>query len=237
MRNRRTIKVATDLSWRLASILFFILVAIVLVVYARGYRIDFVDKKLITTGAISLEGNLKDIKITLDKNYVGDRLPYVINDLVPGQNYRVIITKNGYQPWEEDVYVESEKITEFGPIRLFAFKAQAKSSDQVNKTSLCDNNRPSKADSLILDSGEIRTSSRLITRISAQVTDACWFNDNSHVAYVTGKDLRVVEVKSSNDYLIYSADEEIRQVAVSSNNNSIYFSTISGKWYQIGLAD
>lgn len=109
----------------LAFILIFFLMAPAIIFYALGYRIY--EGKITKIGAIAVRTSevQTDVFLAPPKsafNFTGKDKRLVkttsritksafFNNLTPG-NYRVVIAKEGFYPWEIELRVEPERITE-----------------------------------------------------------------------------------------------------------------------------
>ncbi|MDO8558100.1 MAG: PEGA domain-containing protein [bacterium] len=99
-----------------------------LVLFARGYRFDFVKKKFVATGAIFIKSDpegaiisVNGIKRGYTPGVFGDVLtkPSLISNILPGE-YDVRVEKLGYVPWVKKLTVRPRQVTEARSIFLFA---------------------------------------------------------------------------------------------------------------------
>lgn len=234
-KSARYKKTVFNLAWRIAYLVAFIFIASALAAYARGYKFNFDQNTLERTGAISLQGSLRGIQVYLGANEVSDRLPYYINDLTPHNLYALKITKDGFYEWRAEAIIDPEQIRQFGPIKLWPNKVTPLQSEAVNNIDLCLENLPAKSQELIIDGGELKSGTKLITRLSSPIVDACWYPDSYHIAYVTGKSIQMIEDVGTNDTTLYTAGEEISKVSVATNGHTVYYLTKSNKWFKIEL--
>ncbi|MBI3980594.1 PEGA domain-containing protein [Candidatus Microgenomates bacterium] len=89
-------------------ITIFILISLGLIIYARGYRLDFKSKKILGTGLL-VATSLPDGASV----YLNDHLTTATNttiNLAPGE-YKVRIVKDGYLPWQKNLKVREEIVT------------------------------------------------------------------------------------------------------------------------------
>jgi len=95
-------------------ILVFLILAPLVIFYASGYRFDFKRYKILKTGTLMVEA--KDIKkadLYLNGKLYEEKFDekmYIYN-LLPGE-YEVKMEKEGYYPWQKNIYVYSS-ITSF----------------------------------------------------------------------------------------------------------------------------
>ncbi|GEM_PF-3878919 len=223
--------------WRVATLVLFVLAAGLLTAYARGYRINPARFSFEATGAISLTGEVRDVQVMVGSELVGKKLPLYIAGLVPNRAYNVAITKTGFQTWQKHVPIEPEKIATYGPILLFRDQYSLSPVEPPDKVGLCSRNERSDTARLEINGGELRTTLDLITRVSVPIADACWFNDQYHIAYIADNKLHVVEVDGGNDVIIAQSTENLTAVAVAPDNSEIYVKGPAETWRKISLED
>ena len=83
-------------------------IAAVIITYSRGYRLDFRQKTLTTTGILSAFSTPDGASIFIDGKLVSATTASII--LPPGW-YQVRIGKEGYQPWEKQIRIQSEEVS------------------------------------------------------------------------------------------------------------------------------
>ncbi len=105
----------------LACLIFFLIAAPAILFYCLGYRIDFLGKSIVKTGALYLKIIPKQAQIFLDDKikektdlFFGIAL---IENLLP-QDYRLKIEKQGYQAWKKTLTVKEGRATEAKNIAL-----------------------------------------------------------------------------------------------------------------------
>jgi hypothetical protein len=106
--------------------LFFLFLFLVfgptLIFYSLGYRIDFEKKKITKTGGIFIKALPKEVEISIDGKLKKKTDPFfgsaLIENLLP-KKYKVKVKKEGYFPWEKELNVEEEKVTEVKNLILF----------------------------------------------------------------------------------------------------------------------
>lgn len=91
------------------TILFFLFLIILglVIAYARGYRFDFQNKSLNSTGIIAITSYPKTAKI-----YINNQLRGVTdaNFTLPSGNYQVEIKKDGYTNWKKSIKLKGELV-------------------------------------------------------------------------------------------------------------------------------
>jgi hypothetical protein len=106
--------------WTL-TVLFFI-IAPSLVLYARGYRIDFQKGVFVYSGTITLKTNPEDVQISLNgklEKATASRINNSLNvaGLIP-REYRLTISAPGFNDWNKKTEVHSGVSSEFWNILL-----------------------------------------------------------------------------------------------------------------------
>jgi hypothetical protein len=92
----------------LLIVLTILAVSVLVIAYGRGYRLDFNNKSLGTTGMIAATSDPTGAQIFIDGK---QKMPTNTNiSIAPGW-YTVTIIKNGYQPWEKHIRVQGEVLT------------------------------------------------------------------------------------------------------------------------------
>jgi len=93
-----------------------------LIFYSLGYRIDFEKKKITKTGGIFIKALPKEVEVSIDGKMKKKTDPFfgslLIENLLP-KKYKVKVEKEGYFPWEKELEVEEEKVSEAKNLILF----------------------------------------------------------------------------------------------------------------------
>lgn len=92
---------------KLILFVIFIAVLAIVIVYARGYRFDYQNRSLTSTGIIAVSSYPKTAKI-----YLNDSLKGVTdtNLTLPPGNYQIDIKKEGYTSWSKKVNLKGELV-------------------------------------------------------------------------------------------------------------------------------
>ncbi|OGK55441.1 hypothetical protein A3H78_01110 [Candidatus Roizmanbacteria bacterium RIFCSPLOWO2_02_FULL_36_11] len=91
-----------------AVIILFITCLFILVGFARGYRLDYINKKVVPTGILIATSTPDGAKIFINGTLRGATNQNI--SLPPG-NYTVEISKDGYTTWKSDVLVRGEVVS------------------------------------------------------------------------------------------------------------------------------
>jgi hypothetical protein len=93
-----------------------------LIFYSLGYRFDFEKKKITKTGGIFIKALPKEVEVLIEGKTKKKTDPFfgslLIENLLP-KKYKVRVEKEGYFPWEKELEVEEEKVTEVKNLILF----------------------------------------------------------------------------------------------------------------------
>lgn len=232
-RKRSIAKTASGLVWRGGALGLFMAVAVTLVFFSLGYRVNFDTRALEQTGAISINGDESSVTVYLDGAAVASKLPYVATTLSPNTTHTVRITKPDYMTWEQTVRVEPGLVTTLGPVGLWLEKpvvlVQAGSADFTS----CATKKLLRSDELTRDGGEIRAGSTLITRFSSPIVEACWFRDTNHVVYASQKSVFIIDISVSAISPILSSDQPIVHLEVVRSNQAVLVQFEDKSWKQI----
>lgn len=95
----------------IAVVVLFVIIAPLLVLYAKGYSFKTDTRAVVRTGMILIDANVPKVTVTLDQAEPRtENDPVILRSLVPG-TYHVKLERTGYEPWEADLSVEAEKVT------------------------------------------------------------------------------------------------------------------------------
>ena len=91
------------------TILFFIIVAPIALLYSYGYSFDWQNKKVVLTGGFYFESLPKKADVYLNDK-LKQKTPVFIKRLLP-KEYQVKIIKDGYHSWQKNLRIESKLVT------------------------------------------------------------------------------------------------------------------------------
>lgn len=101
----------------------FIIITPIVLAYAIGYSIDIRGRSFTPAGGIFLKTNQTGIRVFIDGKYTGRKdtsflsSGVLFNNLRAG-TYRVRIEKTGFRPWEKDIEVTRQVVSEYRNIFL-----------------------------------------------------------------------------------------------------------------------
>lgn len=201
-------------------------VALTVLAYAQGNRIDYKHMKVIRTGVIILQYLPKDSDVLINDKKVKTAKTFVRN--LPPASYSFSIQKTGYTSWEANLFIDEESVNVYQNVILFRANPEISALADERKIALL--NIPNE----ILASGsnnglysndyEIWVKDIVISRFSTPIRQAIWYSDNSHVVYIQNKEIRVVEKNGQNDTLLVKLDNDVdAKIALSSDGQELYY--------------
>jgi len=111
----------------LSFFLAFLIVTPVALLYSQGYRFDWQNFELVQTGALYFRVTPREVDILIISEKKNKIIAQVqtsfffgtayIPNLLPG-NYHLVVSKEGYHPWQKSLGVEEKRITEIKNITL-----------------------------------------------------------------------------------------------------------------------
>ncbi len=102
--------------WGFVGILLVIIIATLIIFWARGYEINFTTGNVVDTGILRINSTPTNAKIYLNNTYEG-LSPLIINSLIPG-TYKVEVATSNYSIWNGLVSVQSQQITNLNSFLL-----------------------------------------------------------------------------------------------------------------------
>ncbi|MEJ0021294.1 MAG: PEGA domain-containing protein [Candidatus Doudnabacteria bacterium] len=121
------------------GIILFLIITPALVLYARGFKIDWQNHKITKTGAMVIKTDPSNADVFLNDIKQAGQTPSNIRFLLPG-DYDVRIEKDGYQSWTKRLSVKEQYVTTINLdrdfISLFLKKPQLAQSWTAGSTSL-----------------------------------------------------------------------------------------------------
>ena len=105
----------------ISLVFLYLLISPILIVYSLGYRVDFVNKKLVGTGGIYLKIWPQQSQISVGEKINKETSLFsnelLIQGLLP-KTYKITAKKEGYYDWEKDLAVENQQVTRIDNITL-----------------------------------------------------------------------------------------------------------------------
>lgn len=210
-------------------------IALFVLAYAEGNRINFKRLKIIKTGLISLEYLPKDASIFINGKQAKSAKTFARN-LTPGV-YVFKIAKDTYSTWQFELNIEPQSINVYNDVILFKSAPVLGSLTDARKIALLKS--PSdvlvgKTDpnGLFSNDYEIWVNAQVISRFSTPIRQVEWYSDNSHIIFQQGKEIRVIEKNGDNDTLLVALTQDtISRFAISSDGQELYY--VDGTDYKV----
>lgn len=95
---------------KIVTIIIFLFIFIGVIVYARGYRINFSEKSLSSSGILSVNSSPKAAKIYIDGQLRGAT---DLNLTIPYGRYNIEVKKEGFTDWKKTVSLKGETVMSF----------------------------------------------------------------------------------------------------------------------------
>ena len=99
-------------------VIAFVVIAPLLVLYAKGYSFRPDDRSVILTGTILVDTNVSKVQVSLDgAEEHTENDPVILRGLEPG-SHTLAISREGYHPWKATLEVKPEKVTRVDDVVL-----------------------------------------------------------------------------------------------------------------------
>lgn len=101
--------------------LLYLILAPVIVFYSLGYRFDFDNKQLITTGAVYLQTWPSEVQISVGENNKQNTNILSNVSLIQGlspEKYDIVVEKQGYYPWSKNLEIKEQEVTRIDNVTL-----------------------------------------------------------------------------------------------------------------------
>jgi hypothetical protein len=197
-------------------ILFLIIGTWVAIRFAKGYRLNFQEKKVTETGLLVANSFPTGASVFLD-----GKLTTATNDTLnlPPKTYSVKIVKDGFIPWEKELVIEKELVTQTNA-RLFPSVPDLSSitnTGALNLTPSPDGEKLAFAvasasaapknglyiieltDGLISFSSNIRQIAQNTTRFNFHQTKLVWSPNGKQILAFTPADVYLLEIDRMNN--------------------------------------
>jgi len=112
----------------ISLIIIFLAAAPLTILYSQGYSFDWQKKTFVKTGSFYLKSYPLSANIFIDGKKSGTA-PLYAKRLLP-KTYSVEINKNGFYPWQKNLKIESQIVTEARNILLIPENPQVKTIDE-----------------------------------------------------------------------------------------------------------
>lgn len=191
-----------------------LIVALSLIFYSQGWRINFKTLKIYKTGLFLFNSSPIPEKIYIGNKEFKGKKEFTQN-LIPG-SYKVRAVKNGYVEWNREIVIYPEMVSYYENILLFKQNTETEKLTDQSKidflntpdTILIENAK----DKLAFNKYEIWTENRLITRFSEPINNVKWYPDMQHIIFQQGNEIRIIDNNGFNNTLLVklSSTEQTR---------------------------
>lgn len=195
------------------TILFFIIVTPIALLYSYGYSFDWQKKKVVLTGGFYFKSLPKKADVYLNNKFK-EKTPVFIKRLLP-KEYQVKIIKDGYHSWQKSLRIESKLVTEVKNILLIPLNPEIKVVDEA----------------LLID-----FSLEEFTQIE-ESNNVFYIQEPSYILYKTNKEnsfqeqISLTPLPINHQYQTFASINE--QIAVLDENKQLYLLNPEIKTFQL----
>lgn len=225
--DRRTKLLPKILFGQLGVAVLITFVALAIIYYAQGYRVNFQTFEVQKTGVLVLNYSPKDSVVSINSKTVKTDSNILSKNLAPGR-YALRIEKEGFIPWTLSLKIEAESVNVYKEIALFRKNITVSTLTDQNKISIL--NTPNDvlasnaSDQLYSMDHEIWAGGHLVGRFSNEITNVSWYPDYEHILFQDGKEIRVIEKDGTNDTLLVTLQKDTGvRFAVGNKGTELYF--------------
>ncbi len=219
------------------GVFIFLVITPALVLYARGFQVDWKNKTFVKTGALVVKTEPTKAKIFINDEESNSTTPANIRFLLP-DDYNIRIEKEGYQSWTKRLSVKSQLVTwtnlnrEF--ITLFFTNAKQEYSVAVKAASISRNAdeiiyvSPSEVGDVNIKDGDFNTivkANDIKFPLLSSSIEIKWHDASKTISLLANKNiLNLLEKQISSIQHIETNGEEI----VGEISNNLYLVTSNG---------
>lgn len=102
--------------FRVFSVVFFILIVVITILFADGYYYDLKNKNIIKRGVVNFKGGFKDSEIFLDGQKSDSSMSGELR-VEPGP-HDIEIKRKGYFPWKKHIVVPEDMVLNFPEVKF-----------------------------------------------------------------------------------------------------------------------
>lgn len=190
---------------RLVLVTVFLVVTLLVVAEARGWRFNRRTFRLERTGTLVVRFQPEDATLLLNGRAVNKKSPVVIDNLIPGR-YEARLEKPDFQPWSSSFTALAERVVAEVDVVLFRTEPIIEPvSDEAERRRYTELERlvpDPTSDPTVKQKNEIWVSDELITRVAEPVLSARWLIERAYIIFQTGQEFRVVRADGTNDVVV-----------------------------------
>lgn len=206
--------------------IFFVACAVLIIVYASGYKLDLTNRQLTATGLIEVLSKDNSAQIFLNDVFVGAGNK-TIRDLAAGQ-YLISVKKEGYHEWSKNVSLQSGEAEIFNNIILFKENPTIEKSDLATDLEFLA--KLADTSNLRSENGEIFQNDTFVTRVSGDVTGLSWYPNLQYIGFTNNGKFKIAEIDGANQVEIFDKTSQSPAVFVNSGKTVIFEN--DGKFYR-----
>lgn len=225
MENRRTKLLPKIIAGQTAVALLVAVIALSILFYAEGYRINLKSRKILKTGIVHLVSFPKKSDVYINGKLESKKTPFAKN-LLPG-NYSIDIKMDGYSTWSSNIKIESQFVKEFKNIILIKENIVAEplaDDKKINLLYIPSDVLANTNGGLYFNEFEIWYNSSLVARFSEPVEKAIWYPDHEHIIYQQGDSIRIIDKNGRNDTKLVKLSSKVAtKFTLNAKGDELYF--------------
>lgn len=199
-------------------IVLFASCAVVIIVYAAGYKIDIQNRNITKTSLINVQVDPPDSEVYLSGKLIGTG-SQTIRNVDPGK-YVLEVKKTDYYTFTKNIDAQEGQAVIVSGAQLFLKKPiVGKPKSEFSKDdllSLSDN------DNLTSKDGELRFKGELVTRLSQEISALSWFPSRQYISFTNDSKLKLICVDGTNMIDLIEKDSTTPAIFIKSGRSVIY---------------
>lgn len=201
---------------RALYLVVFWIVAIGLLLYLAGVKVNWGSRQLVPSASIALSTYQQkkiNARYTLNGASADITLPTVINDLEPGV-YTIELTVPQKQSWRQTVHLDGYQAATFDsilfvPITITPRGATNQENQALNRVQRFVSKGLLIRETDLFDTRELSNGKELlITRLSIPIEQAVWLPDREHIVIRAGNSFMVLDANGTNITPLFTVTEE-----------------------------
>ncbi len=180
-------------------IISFLILAVILVFEAYGYRFNRQNWTLEPTGVIYIDGQPRHVDITVNGKTPRDTvLPVRFSKLLPGQ-YDIVLASPERQTWSKSFALSGGQAIEAKHIQLYLTAPKPAKSERKLTIEELQKDFKSQKGNLEIKNNEIWFNEKLMTRFGEKISGAILVNNRSNIIFQLGEEIRVMDIDGTNN--------------------------------------
>lgn len=206
----------------------FLALALILVLYASGYKLDLNNRNIYQTGMIIVRTDNSTNSIILNDEEKGSGT-VLIRDLEPNQ-YQVKVSREGYKDFVENINLEAGEAKLFDSIVLFKAEPEIEEFNDLDEIYF---EKLAHTDGIIINNNELYARGKFLTRFEKEISDASWYPNEKYIGLTTNGRFKILNIDTEEIYDMFEKDSDEPVIFVNAgktviykNNEQIYRATI-----------